>query len=173
MLLSLLLFSSTALAATRPVPAACTAEINAQLVRFLQDQASNPSAHQDNVMICGRALVDSFEQPASHTGTGAHQVTLLSIPTADGSNLTVEIVSNDSLDGIVKASAQDTVYAYGQAYITSSSDIRHGNIHPQLGVHDTHCATNSHMDDGWVVVNQTRYPAGSCSAQPRHHRSQY
>ena len=168
---SLLLCSSAALAATKPVPSSCTPEVNAPLVHFLHDNASNPSAQLNNVMVCGTATVASFEQPASHTGTGAHQVVLLTINTPDGP-VVVEIVSNDALDGIVQAAAGDAIYAYGQAYITSAHDIRLGKFHPKVGIHDTHCATNTHMDDGWVVVNQKHYPAASCSTNPHHRHKQ-
>jgi len=168
-LAALILASTSALAATKPVPASCTPEVNATLLQFLHDNRGDSHAQLDNVMVCGTAIADSFEQRASSTGTGAHQVILLSVPTSDGSKVTVEIVSNDSLDGVVSASKGDTVYAYGQGYITSSRDIRK-LIHPVAGVHDTHCATNSHMDDGWVVVNGTRYPAQACKTSGKSRR---
>ena len=168
-LATLILVSTSALAATKPVPTSCTPEVNTTLLQFLHDNSGNSHAQLDNVMVCGTAIADSFEQGASSTGTGAHQVILLNVPTSDGSKVTVEIVSNDSLDGVVNASKGDTVYAYGQGYITSSRDIRK-RIHPVAGVHDTHCATNSHMDDGWVVVNGTRYPAQACKTSTRRRR---
>lgn len=168
-LATLILVSTSALAATKPVPTSCTPAVNTTLLQFLHDNSGNSHAQLDNVMVCGTAIADSFEQGASSTGTGAHQVILLNVPTSDGSKVIVEIVSNDSLDGVVNASKGDTVYAYGQGYITSSRDIRK-RIHPAAGVHDTHCATNSHMDDGWVVVNGTRYPAQACKTSSRRRR---
>jgi hypothetical protein len=164
----LALASLSSLAATKPVPDMCMPDVNTGLLSFLHDQCGNPNAQLNNVMVCGKAIAASFEQPATSIGTGAHQVILLAAPAPDGTTVTIELVMNDALDGIVSAATADLVFAFGQAYITPSRDMRLDNIHPVAGIHDTHCATNSHMDDGWVVVNGAHYPTGSCSERPRH-----
>lgn len=172
LLLAVLVLGPTGLlAATKPVPGSCTPQVNTALAGFVHDQGGNSEAEMDNVMVCGKAVSASFKQKASSTGTGAHQVTLLAVPTADGRTITVEIVTNDDLDGNVVAAAGDTVYAYGQGYITSARDFRRGGVHPVAGIHDTHCATNSHMDDGWVVVNGMQFPDHPCSIRRSRRRS--
>ena len=164
----LALASLSSFAATKSIPDRCIPDVNAGLLSFLHDQSGNPNAQLNKVMVCGKAIEASFEQPATSAGTGAHQVILLAAPAPDGTTVTIELVMNDALGGIVSAATEELVFAYGQAYITSSRDIRLDNIHPLAGIHDTHCATNSYMDDGWVVVNGRHYPTRAGSQRPRH-----
>jgi hypothetical protein len=152
-----------ALAATRPVPARCTAAVNRDLARFIASSSGDSEAHSDNIMVCGVATRDSFSQRASQRShAGPHQVLALSAPGPNGQSIAVEIVTNDDLDGLVRASSGDRVFAYGQAYIPSPHEHRPGGLHFSAGLHDTHCSTHRGADDGWVQVNSTRYPSGSC-----------
>ncbi len=152
-----------ALAATRPVPARCTPQVNRDLARFIASNSGNSRAHADNMMVCGIAARDAFSQHASsRTHAGPHQVIALAVPGPHGETIPVEIVTNDDLDGFVQARKGDQVFAYGQAYIASSRERRPGGLHFAAGVHDTHCATHRGADDGWVVVNSTHYPTRPC-----------
>lgn len=152
-----------ALAATRPVPAHCTPQVNRELARFAASNSSNREAHADNIMVCGTATHDAFSQRASRrTHAGPHQVIMLSAPGPHGQAIAVEIVTNDDLDGVVRVNTGDTVFAYGQAYIPSPHERRPGGIHFAAGIHDTHCSTHRGADDGWVVVNSARYPTRPC-----------
>ncbi len=149
-------------AGTRPVPSTCNAGVNAGLATFIsQSQGSSQDADQDNVMVCGTMLRNSFPQHAGHSGHGAHQILVLTVPTATGA-LTIEVVTNDDLDGKVTAKLGDAVFAYGQAYV-DTRPIRAGGLAIAGGVHEPHCATHAGADDGWVVVAGKRYPKGSCS----------
>lgn len=154
-------------AATQPVPSACTPMVNQTLAQFVAShQGAGQEADQDNVMVCGTMLRNSLTQHAGHSGHGAHEVLILSVPTANGS-LQIEVVTNDQLDGVVTGNKGDAVFAYGQAYV-DAKPIRAGGFTVAGGVHEPHCATHAGADDGWVVVAGKRYPAGTCSdAQSR------
>ncbi|MDP9107218.1 MAG: hypothetical protein M3N49_14970, partial [Candidatus Eremiobacteraeota bacterium] len=67
------------------------------------------------------------------------------------------VVTNDDLDGRVTAPRGATVFAYGQYFQTT--DRQRPFV---AGVHDVHCATHRGADNGWVVVNGTRYPQHPC-----------
>lgn len=159
--LFLLASVNVALAQTQPVPKQCSAAVNAGLVQFVtMHTAAGQEAEQDNVLVCGTALRASYAQHAGHSGTGSHHVMVLSVPTS-GAPLTVEVVTNDALDGVVTARAGDLVYALGQAYV-DAKPIRAAGLAVAAGVHDTHCSTHAGAEDGWVVVQGKRYPANGC-----------
>ena len=147
---------------TKPVPSSCTAAVNAGLAAFLAANGSpSRSVDQDNVMVCGTMLRGSIAQHAGHSGSGAHHVLLLQVPT-QGGQVQVEVVTNDDLDGVVTGNAGDQVYAYGQAYV-DPRPLHLQGLTLAGGVHEPHCATHAGEDDGWVVVAGVRYPKGGCS----------
>ena len=155
-------------AGTKPVPTSCTPDVNSGLGQFLtKSQSGGVEAHQDNVMVCGTMLADAIPQHAGHSGAGAHHVLVLQIPTT-ATPLTVEVVTNDSLDGVVTGKKGNPVYAYGQAFWDPGSQ-KQGSFTLAGGLHEPHCATHAGADDGWVVVAGTRYPRGGCSVRRRHH----
>ncbi len=136
-----------------PVPSTCTAAVNAPLARLV---AAGRPDELDNVMVCGAATRATYFQPARNS-SGSHHVTSVSAPISTGGTLLVEIVTNDSLDGVVSAQAGDRVFAFGQFYQTSERQRPY-----VAGIHDTHCSTHSGADNGWVVVNDARWPRTSC-----------
>lgn len=147
-------------AGTRPVPVVCNTRVNAELASFLQQHAGR-EGDQDNVLLCGSMLRDSYTQHAGHNGTGAHQVLVVNVPTARGPVL-LEVVTNDALDGQVSARKGDAIFAYGQAYV-DAKPIHAAGLDLAGGLHETHCSTHAGADDGWVVIAGKRYPARSCS----------
>ena len=156
---------------TWPVPSTCDAGVNQGLAQLIaQSQGAGSSVHQDNVMVCGTALRPSLAQHAGHSGTGAHHLLILTVPAQSGP-LTVEVVTNDTLDGVVTANQGDAVFAYGQAFVDPGSR-QVGGFAIAGGLHEPHCATHAGADDGWVVVAGTRYPQGGCPYTPfvRRHR---
>lgn len=153
--------ASLAHAATQPVPPSCSAAVNAGMLQFITaHQGSGQEGDQDNVMVCGTALRNAIPQHAGHSGTGAHHLLVISAPTTQGA-ITIEVVTNDQLDGVVSASTGDAVYAYGQAFF-DDRPLRAGGLPVTAGLHEPHCATHAGADDGWVVVNGKRYPAQGC-----------
>jgi hypothetical protein len=150
-------------AGTKPVPSSCTPQVNAGLAQFLTaHQGTTQSVDQDNVLICGTMLRNSIAQHAGHSGAGSHHVLLLKVPVSGGNgSLQVEVVTNDSLDGVVTGNTGDQVYAYGQAYV-DPKPIHLAGLTLAGGVHEPHCATHKGADDGWVVVAGTKYPKGGC-----------
>lgn len=160
---ALLLLPLASFAATKPVPDQCTPAVNSGLTDFIaQNQGNGGEAHLDNVMVCGTMLRPSFSQHAGRSGHGGHQVLVLTAPTQSGS-ITVEVVTNDQLDGRVTANKGDAVFAYGQAYVDPGPQ-QAGGFSIVAGVHEPHCATHRGADDGWVVVANKKYPAWSCSS---------
>jgi hypothetical protein len=152
--------SARAHAATQPVPSRCDASVNQALVQFI-GQHQGGDADQDNIMVCGTMLRSSYAQHATHSGSGAHHVLVITAPTSNGA-ITVEVVTNDDLDGVVTAKQGDPVVAFGQAYV-DPKPIKAGGFTAVAGVHEPHCATHAGADDGWVVVAGKKYPPGSCS----------
>ncbi len=107
-------------------------------------------------MVCGTTIAPS--RPQRRGPHGAHQLIPLRVPVAgDGRFALVEVVTNDDLDGRVTAPRGATVIAYGQYFRTS--DRQRPFV---AGVHDVHCATHRGADNGWVVVNGTKYPQNGC-----------
>ena len=132
-----------------PVPASCTPEINQKLANLLQ---AGTQAPVDNVMVCGITISPSRPQRGGSHGT--HEILPLTVVFPGGATKLVEVVTNDALDGKITAPAKAAVFAYGQAFFDNTG-------HFVAGIHDVHCSTHRGADNGWVVVNGTKYPA-SC-----------
>lgn len=131
-----------------PVPTACTPQVNQKLAQLL---SSGQQADVYNVMVCGVTTGPSQTQYGGPHGN--HEVLSLrvTLPSGQGSKL-IQVVTNDSLDGVVTAPANAQVFAYGRAYFS--------NVHQYAaGIDDVHCATNRTADNGWVVVNGKKYPS--------------
>jgi hypothetical protein len=159
--LVLLAAASSSFAATKPVPAHCDASVNAGMAAFIaQHQGTSKDVDQDNVMLCGTMLIDSYGQNAGRSGHGGHQVLLISAPTSSGT-INIELDTNDILDGVVTAHKGDAIYAYGQAYLDPGTHKKRG-FTLVAGLHEPHCATHHGADNGWVVVAGQKYPAGVC-----------
>jgi hypothetical protein len=134
-----------------PVPSECTAQVNRGLADMI---ASGTRRDVDNVMVCGVATEKSrVQQGGPH---GNHHVVTLAVQLPNGQTVSVQVVSNDALDGVVTAAANDPVFAYGQGYIA------HGRW--AAGVHDVHCSTHPTADNGWIVVAGVKTPA-SCPSR--------
>ena len=139
--LTLSLVSVPAFAATNvPPPATCTAQVNQGLQSLID---SGTTKDVDNIMVCGTAVGKTRLQGGGPHGS--HHVITLSVPLSNGSTIRVQVVANDSLDGVITANNGDQVAAFGQGYIT------HGQA--QAGVHDVHCSTHPTADNGWVYIN--------------------
>ncbi len=135
-------------------PAHCTPHVNERLERLIAEQNAGPV---DNVMVCGTTIGPS--RPQRRGPHGAHQLIPLRVPLADGGRFAlVEVVTNDDLDGRVTAPRGAVVIAYGQYFLTTERQ------RPFVaGLHDVHCATHRGADNGWVVVNGTKYPRQGCA----------
>ena len=134
-----------------PVPTACTPQVNQGLQALI---ASHTTKDVDNIMVCGIATGKSRLQGARQHGT--HHVTTLAVHLPNGQQVNVQVVTNDDLDGVVIAQANDQVYAFGQGYVTHGLWV--------AGVHDVHCSTHPGADNGWVVVAGKKTPT-SCPTQ--------
>lgn len=132
-----------------PIPQSCTPQVNQKLGDLL---SSNQSRTIDNVMVCGITVSSSRTQRGGPHGS--HQVLPLRVTFPDGNTRLVEVVTNDDLDGVVTASVNAQVYAYGQAFFPSRGRF-------VAGIHDVHCSTHRGADNGWVAVNGQQHPA-SC-----------
>ena len=140
-------------AATAAIPTQCTPAVNDRLAQLIAEQHDGAV---DNVMVCGTTIAPS--RPQRRGPHGSHQLIPLRVPLAgDGRFALVEVVTNDDLDGRVTAPRGATVIAYGQYFRTS--DRQRPFV---AGVHDVHCATHRGADNGWVVVNGTKYPQDGC-----------
>ena len=129
-----------------PVPTSCTAQVNQQLKRLL-DGGQQSDVY--NVMVCGVTTAPSHTQ---HGGpNGDHEILPLRVAFPDGSTAPIEVVTNDALDGKVTAPANAQVFAYGRAFFSDTRQYA-------AGIDEVHCATNSRADNGWVVVNNRKYP---------------
>jgi len=133
-----------------PVPARCTPQVNQKLYDLL---SSGQRSSVDNVMLCGITLSSSRTQRGGPHGS--HQILPLRVTMPNGDVRPVEVVTNDELDGVVTASVNASVFAYGQAFFPSGGKFA-------AGVHDVHCSTHRGADNGWVVVNGVKHPA-SCN----------
>ena len=135
------------------VPAQCTPAVNDRLAHSIAEQHDGAV---DNVMVCGTTIGPSRSQRRGPHG--GHQLIPLRVPiAADGRFSLVEVVTNDDLDGRVTAPRGARVPAYGQYFHTTERQ------RPFVaGVHDVHCATHRGADNGWVVVNGTKYPQRGC-----------
>jgi len=131
-----------------PVPALCTPAVNQKLEQMVRDQ---PKGYVENVMVCGVAQKTTVNHGGRH---GSHHIIALSVQLPDDGPAKIQIAINDALDGAVTARAGDSVFAYGQGYVTGGAWV--------AGVHDVHCSTHPAADNGWIVVNGVKTPA-SCS----------
>ena len=134
-----------------PVPAACTPTVNEGLANLI---ASHTTQDVDNIMACGIATAPTQYRPGGPHG--GHHITTISVQLPAGASVNVQIVTNDALDGIVTAKANDPVFAYGQGYNTHGQWV--------AGIHDVHCSTHVGADNGWVVVAGVKTPK-SCPSQ--------
>jgi hypothetical protein len=132
--------SAYAFATNVPPPATCTAQVNQGLQNLID---SGTTKDVDNIMVCGDAVGKTRLQGGGPHGS--HHVTTLSVQLPKGTTIRVQIVVNDSLDGVVTANPGDHIAAYGQGYLT------HGQA--QAGVHDVHCSTHPTANNGWVYIN--------------------
>jgi hypothetical protein len=131
------------------VPSACTESVNATAARLIAD---GRRVEVDNVMLCGTTIAASRTQYGSR---GDHQVLPLRVALPGLGTRTIEVVTNDVLDGVVTAPARALVFAYGQLYVPARRPF-------VAGIHDTHCATHRGAANGWVVVNGNRFPQHAC-----------
>lgn len=144
-----MLFAMLFLAANDvPRPSACTPEVNGKLAQLIAKGQSRPV---DNVMVCGVTTGSSHTQRGGPHGD--HQVIPLLVTFPDRTTHPIEIVTNDALDGRVTAPSKAAVFAYGQAFFDRTGQFA-------AGIHDTHCSTHRGADNGWVVVNGTKFPRG-------------
>jgi hypothetical protein len=103
-------------------------------------------------MVCG--VTTRASRPLRPGQHGGHQILSLRVELPGLGTRLIQIAINDSLDGIVAAPVNATVFAYGQAYFDNTGQFA-------AGIHDVHCSTHRGADNGWVVVNGTKSPA-SC-----------
>ena len=122
--------------------------MNVKLQQMIRD---HPKGYVENVMACGIATGTRVNYGGPH---GSHHVITLNVSLPQNGNVKIQIAINDTLDGVVSANAGDSVFAYGQGYVTSGPWAG--------GIHDVHCSTHPTADNGWVVVNGTKHqvPAG-------------
>ena len=130
-----------------PVPSSCTPQVNQKLFQLLN---SGQQADVYNVMVCGITTGPSKTQRGGMNGD--HQILPLRVAFSDGSTKLIEVVTNDSLDGVVTAPQNAQVYAYGRAFFSNTRPY-------SAGIDDVHCATSRRADNGWVVVNGHKFPA--------------
>ena len=134
-----------------PVPASCTQQVNQGIANLI---ASQTRRDVDNIMVCGTAVGNTRIQGGGPHGP--HHVTTIDAKLPDGQTVSVQVVTNDELDGVVVAKPNDAVFAYGQGYTTHGRWV--------AGVHDVHCSTHAGADNGWVVVAGVKTPK-SCPNQ--------
>ncbi|GGH06414.1 hypothetical protein [Silvibacterium dinghuense] len=131
-----------------PVPASCSPQVNAGLQQMIR---SHPRGYVENVMACGVATGTRVNHGGRH---GSHHIITLDVTLPQDGAVKIQVAINDALDGTVSANAGDSVFAYGQGYVTGGLWV--------AGIHDVHCSTHPTADNGWVVVNGAKTP-NSCS----------
>lgn len=131
-----------------PVPSSCDPQVNAKLQQMVRD---HPRGYVENVMVCGIATGTRVNHGGEH---GSHHIITLSVNLPQDGTVKIQVAINDSLDGAVSAQSGDSVFAYGQGYVTGGAWV--------AGIHDVHCSTHRTADNGWVVVNGVKTPA-SCN----------
>ena len=133
-----------------PVPTACTPAVNQRLEDMVK---AHRKGYTENVMVCGIATGTTVNRGGAH---GSHHlITLQAVLPGNGTRF-VQIAINDTLDGVVSAKAGQSVFAFGQGYVTGGKWV--------AGVHDVHCSTHPTADNGWVVVDGTKTPT-SCPSR--------
>jgi len=147
----LLVMSQVILAANNvPVPASCTPEVNSRLASLVIEGARHVV---DNVMVCGVTTRPSRSQKPGQNS--AHEVLSLRAELPGVGTRLIQVAINDTLDGLVTAPKNATVFAYGQAYFQNIGQFA-------AGIHDVHCSTHRGADNGWIVVNGKKSPAQTC-----------
>ena len=131
-----------------PVPSSCDPQVNAKLQQMVRD---HPKGYVENVMVCDTATGTRVNHGGKH---GSHHIITLTVNLPQDGAVKVQIAINDTLDGPVSANNGDSVFAYGQGYVTGGAWL--------AGVHDVHCSTHPAADNGWVVVNGVKTPT-SCN----------
>jgi hypothetical protein len=108
-------------------------------------------------MVCGTTIGPSRPLRGGGRHPGHHLLPVrVSFSGGRGTAL-VEVVTNDDLDGPVTASSDTAVIAYGQYFRTGERQ------RPFVaGVHEVHCSTHHGANNGWVVVDGTKYPQQGC-----------
>jgi hypothetical protein len=115
MFISLGLWSSCTHAQRRdvPVPSSCSPQVNDRLQEMIRN---HPKGYVENVMACGIATGTRVNHRGQH---GSHHIIALNVMLPQDGAVKIQIVINDRLDGVVSANAGDSVFAYGQGYVTS------------------------------------------------------
>jgi hypothetical protein len=127
------------------VPRACNPQVNSKLQQMIRNR---PRGYVENVMVCGIAEGTRVNSGGRH---GSHHIITVDAQLPQDSEVRVQIAVNDSLDGRVSAARGDSVFAYGQGYISGGGWA--------AGIHDVHCSTHRSADNGWIVVNGHKTPA--------------
>jgi hypothetical protein len=130
------------------VPSSCNPRINEKLQEMIRN---HPKGYVENVMACGVATGTRVNYGGQH---GSHHIITLNVVLPQDGAIKIQVAINDRLDGVVSANAGDSVFAYGQGYVTSGPWA--------AGIHDVHCSTHPSADNGWVVVNGVKTPS-SCT----------
>jgi len=134
-------------AADVPVPERCTPQVNARLAELIK---AGTRKNVDNVMVCGVTANASRHQ--SGGPHGGHEILSVRAELPGIGSRIVQIAINDELDRVVTASANVSIFAYGQAYFDNAGRF-------VAGIHDVHCATHRGADNGWIVVDGKKSPA--------------
>ncbi len=129
-------------------PSSCTPQVNTTLQTMIRNHRRG---YVENVMACGVATGTRVNSGGKH---GSHHIITLKVTLPEDGVVQIQIAINDALDGAVSAKNGDSVFAFGQGYVTGGAWV--------AGIHDVHCSTHPTADNGWVVVNGTKTPT-SCS----------
>ena len=133
-----------------PVPPTCNSDVNSHLAQLIQ---AGTRQNVDNVMVCG--ITTKASQPQRPGKHGGHQIFSLRTQLPGIGTRLIQVAINDTLDGVITAPANATVFAYGQAYFDHTGQFA-------AGIHDVHCSTHRGADNGWVVVNGQKFPMIPC-----------
>jgi hypothetical protein len=118
--------------------------VNAKLQEMIRDHSRD---YVQNVMACGVATGTRV----NHGGKlGSHHIITVNVMLPQDGAVKIQVAVNDTLDGVVSANPGDSVFAYGQGYVTSGLWA--------AGIHDVHCSTHPSADNGWIVVNGVKTP---------------
>jgi hypothetical protein len=128
-----------------PVPPSCVPQVNAKLQEMIREHSRR---YVENVMACGIATGTRVNHGGQH---GSHHIITLRVKLPHDGTVNIQIAVNDTLNGPVSARPGDSVFAYGQGYVTGGPWA--------AGIHDVHCSTHRSADNGWVVVNGVQKPS--------------